>query len=180
MVPRDPEWPQPSSLAPRAAAGACSGSPGAALRFPEFPSQKGLDQAPGQPPARGPAPRKQRNQNRLELPGFCSGIEQTLKERPVPLPPPALLLLFPQSDSKDPRPPPVSCSKSSKLLFPLKKKSHECNSTPTSIPNDQKHPGPGLLLGALSSISLPIRDLNFLTKQTGGEFFFLLMVWEGW
>lgn len=83
VVPRDPERPQPSSLAPWAAAGACSGSPGAALRFPEF-HRRGLDQAPGQPPARGLAPRKQRNQNRLELPGFCSGIEQTLKERPVP------------------------------------------------------------------------------------------------
>ena len=105
VVPRDPERPQPSSRAPRAAAGACSGSPGAALRFPEF-HRRGLGQAPGQPPARGPAPRKQRNQNRLELPGLLFGDWTDPEGAPRPAPPPALLRPFPQSEALRHPPPP--------------------------------------------------------------------------
>jgi len=83
VVPRDPERPQPSSLAPWAAAGACSGSPGAALRFPEF-HRRGLSQTPGQPPARGPAPRKQKKSKSAGAAGLLFGDWTDPEGRPVP------------------------------------------------------------------------------------------------
>lgn len=150
VVPRDPEWPQPSSPAPWAAARACSLLPEAALRFPEFYRRGKAEPQDG---SEGSHPRGVQllaNKEVRWAPGagaagllLCDWSHVGCRfSRPGPHAgePAASFSLFPQSDALRALDPQYPSRKSSKLL-PLFLFFFQCNERnvippPSPPPND--------------------------------------------